>query len=541
MPVSWHQFAVFTFIYNFFLTFPKGTRRGAVKSGTGRRFHQSERAPDLFHAKTTNVERGSNMALGINTNVASLSAQNNLTKSQSLSDQALERLSSGLRINSAKDDAAGLAISSRFEAQVRGLGVAQRNANDGISLAQTAEGALGQAGDLLQRIRELAVQSANDTNSSTDRKSLQAEVTQLQAELNRVADTTNFNGRTLLNGDFTNAQFQVGANANQTINVTLGSARATDIGNYTADTDNGTLSGNLTAAATDVPAGNGTSEANITISGNGATELASYGANATAGDIAGAVNELTAETGVSADAFTEATISGLSAGTFSFALTAENSSAVTISATVEAGDNSALVAAVNDASATTGVTAQLNESGDVLLRSDAGDDIGIADANANVTVTSGDGSTASLLTTGNDSTLVQGEVTFSSSSAFSLVGDNDEIVSSGGESGSLQSVAAIDITTTGGANSAIEAIDAALTSINSQRADLGAIQNRFTSTIEAIATTSENLSAAQSRILDADFAAETAKLSKAQVLQQAGISVLAQANARPQQVLSLLQ
>ncbi len=481
------------------------------------------------------------MALGINTNVASLSAQNNLTKSQSLSDQALERLSSGLRINSAKDDAAGLAISSRFEAQVRGLGVAQRNANDGISLAQTAEGALGQAGDLLQRIRELAVQSANDTNSSTDRKSLQAEVTQLQAELNRVADTTNFNGRTLLNGDFTNAQFQVGANANQTINVTLGSARATDIGNYTADTDNGTLSGNLTAAATDVPAGNGTSEANITISGNGATELASYGANATAGDIAGAVNELTAETGVSADAFTEATISGLSAGTFSFALTAENSSAVTISATVEAGDNSALVAAVNDASATTGVTAQLNESGDVLLRSDAGDDIGIADANANVTVTSGDGSTASLLTTGNDSTLVQGEVTFSSSSAFSLVGDNDEIVSSGGESGSLQSVAAIDITTTGGANSAIEAIDAALTSINSQRADLGAIQNRFTSTIEAIATTSENLSAAQSRILDADFAAETAKLSKAQVLQQAGISVLAQANARPQQVLSLLQ
>ncbi|TBW56647.1 flagellin [Marinobacter halodurans] len=481
------------------------------------------------------------MALGINTNVASLSAQNNLNKSQSLSDQALERLSSGLRINSAKDDAAGLAISSRFDAQIRGLNVAQRNANDGISLAQTAEGALGQAGDLLQRIRELSVQSANDTNSSTDRKSLQAEVTQLQAELNRVADTTNFNGRTLLNGEFTNSQFQVGANANQTINVSLGSARATDIGNYTADTSNGTLTGNLTAAAADDPGGNGIAAGNITVSGNGATELAEFGANATASDIAASVNELTSKTGVSADAYTEATISGLSAGTVSFDLTGENSTAITISATVESGDNSALVTAINDASATTGITASLDDSGNVLLESDAGDDIVIADSSANVTVTSADGSTASLVAGGNDSTRVTGEVDFSSSSAFSIVGNADEVVSSTAESGQLQSVAAIDITTADGANAAIETIDAALTSINSQRADLGAIQNRFSSTIDAIATTSENLSAAQSRILDADFAAETAKLSKSQVLQQAGISVLAQANARPQQVLSLLQ
>ncbi|MEQ5837475.1 flagellin [Marinobacter sp. NFXS9] len=482
------------------------------------------------------------MALGINTNVASLSAQNNLNKSQSLSDQALERLSSGLRINSAKDDAAGLAISSRFDSQIRGLNVAQRNANDGISLAQTAEGALGQAGDLLQRIRELSVQSANDTNSSTDRKSLQAEVTQLQAELNRVADTTNFNGRTLLNGDFTNSQFQVGANANQTINVTLGSARATDIGNYTANTDNGSLAGNLTAASNDLPTGNGVTGANITISGNGATEAASYSNNATASDIASAVNELTSKTGVSADAHTEATISGLSAGTVSFDLTGENTSAVTISATVESNDNSSLVTAINDASATTGITASLDDSGNVLLTSDAGDDIGIANVSADVTVTAGDGSSSASLTAGGtDSTRVIGQVDFSSSSAFTVVGDNAEIVDSSAESGQLQSVAAIDITTADGANAAIDTIDAALTSINSQRADLGAIQNRFTSTIDAIATTSENLSAAQSRILDADFAAETAKLSKSQVLQQAGISVLAQANARPQQVLSLLQ
>ncbi len=485
------------------------------------------------------------MALGINTNVASLSAQNNLNKSQSLSDQALERLSSGLRINSAKDDAAGLAISSRFDAQIRGLNVAQRNANDGISLAQTAEGALGQAGDLLQRIRELAVQSANDTNSASDRKSLQAEVTQLQAELNRVADTTNFNGRTLLNGDFTNAQFQVGANANQTINVTLGSARATDIGNYTVDTDSGTEAGNSTVTSGAVAtADNGIAGGNITVSGNGETATVEFSANATVGDIASQINDQAVDTGVSADAFTEATLTdvldGDSTGNISFGLQGENSSDVTISATIgEAGDYSSLVTAINDATATTGITAKLNDDGSVLLRSEAGDDIVINSTSGNITVTSSDTTSEDLVA--DDSIRVAGEIDFSSSSSFSISDDSGDILSTTAVAGTLQSVAALDISDAAGANSAIETIDAALAGINSQRADLGAIQNRFTSTIEAIATTSENLSAAQSRILDADFAAETAKLSKAQVLQQAGISVLAQANARPQQVLSLLQ
>lgn len=485
------------------------------------------------------------MALGINTNVASLSAQNNLNKSQSLSDQALERLSSGLRINSAKDDAAGLAISSRFDAQIRGLNVAQRNANDGISLAQTAEGALGQAGDLLQRIRELAVQSANDTNSASDRKSLQAEVTQLQAELNRVADTTNFNGRTLLNGDFTNAQFQVGANANQTINVTLGSARATDIGNYTVDTDSGTEAGNSTVTSGGVAtADNGIAGGNITVSGNGETATVEFSANATVGEIASQINDQAVDTGVSADAYTQATLTdvldGTSTGNISFGLQGENSSDVTISATIgEAGDYSSLVTAINDATATTGITAKLNDDGSVLLRSEAGDDIVINSTSANITVTSSDTTSEDLVA--NDSIRVAGEIDFSSSSSFSISDDSGDVLSSAAVAGKLQSVADLDISDAVGANSAIETIDAALAGINSQRADLGAIQNRFTSTIEAIATTSENLSAAQSRILDADFAAETAKLSKAQVLQQAGISVLAQANARPQQVLSLLQ
>lgn len=487
------------------------------------------------------------MALGINTNVASLSAQNNLSKSQSLSDQALERLSSGLRINSAKDDAAGLAIASRFDAQIRGLNVAQRNANDGISLAQTAEGALGQAGDLLQRIRELSVQSANDTNSASDRKSMQSEVTQLQAELNRIADTTNFNGRTLLNGDFTNAQFQVGANANQTINVSLGSARATDIGNYSTFAGGAEL-GKVTqgTAAGTAPASAIDGAQTVTLSGNGATKTYTTTVGDSAADIAAGVNAFTADTGVSAEATTEFSISGIADGTVGFDLTGDNGDTVSISATVAGGDLGTLAAAINDASATTGVTAKVDGSS-LVLESSKGEDVlveGYTNDNSGggtaATLTDANGNTTTV-TDGalTDSARVTGTLELSSSDAFAVSGTANVVDAAA--TVSLNSVAAIDITTATGANSAIQSIDAALQTVNSQRADLGAIQNRFTSTIDAIATTSENLSAAQSRILDADFASETAKLSKAQVLQQAGISVLAQANARPQQVLSLLQ
>lgn len=490
------------------------------------------------------------MALTINTNIASLNAQNNLNKSQGIQSQALERLSSGLRINSAADDAAGLAIASRFDSQIRGLNVAQRNANDGISLAQTAEGALGQAGDLLQRIRELSVQSANDTNSASDRKSLQSEVTQLQAELNRVADTTNFNGRTLLNGEFTNAQFQVGANANQTINVSLSSARATDIGNYTADADGAQL-GFAVAAATAAPANPVAASETVTVSGNGETETFTTVGGESAADIATGINAFSSKTGVTADATTELSFSGIGDGSVSFTLAGDGGTSVSVAATVSGGDLGALADAVNDASATTGITAKV-EDGALTLTNDTGEDIVIgeyfndgADKAADVTPTGG---AAVTLTsdatagagTATDSTRVIGSIEFSSSDAFNVQGSTANIVSAA-KGGELQSVAAVDITTAQGANDAIATIDAALQSLNSQRADLGAIQNRFTSTIDAIATTSQNLSAAQSRILDADFAAETAKLSKAQVLQQAGISVLAQANARPQQALSLLQ
>ena len=488
------------------------------------------------------------MALGINTNVASLNAQNQLNKSQSLSNQALQRLSSGLRINSAKDDAAGLAISSRFDSQIRGLAVAQRNANDGISLAQTAEGALGEVGNLLQRIRELSVQSANDTNSAQDRKFLQAEVVQLKDELNRIADTTSFNGRKLLDGSFTNSQFQVGANANQTINVTVGSARATDIGNYQVEAGGKNLSTVVLSGDGNVPKSEVT-EANITVSGMGETGEAAIGANSSAAEIASKINAFTAETGVTAAATTTATLSGISAGTVAFTLGGGDKTA-NIAATVDGDDLSALAQAINDSTATTGVSAKLNDTGtEIELFHAEGENISIGDwtstnATAN-TATFSVGDTNVKITNGGDedSAVAVGKVEFSSSSGFSIQSDGtaDNILKEASAGGKLKTVADIDITTTEGANDAIAVIDAALSSVNSLRSNLGAIQNRFESTISNIATTTENMSAAQGRILDADFAAETAKMSKAQVLQQAGISVLAQANARPQQVLSLLQ
>ncbi|MDI9245015.1 flagellin [Marinobacter sp. CHS3-4] len=502
------------------------------------------------------------MALGINTNVASLSAQNQLNKSQELSNQALERLSSGLRINSAKDDAAGLAISTRFSAQISGLNQAVRNANDGISLAQTAEGALSETVNSLARIRELAVQSANDTNSASDRASLQEEVDQLLAEVNRIADTTQFNGQNVLDGSFTAASFQVGANAGQTIGVSIDSARANQIGNFSLTTD-GTGS-EAVAAATDPGASTVVDAEDLTLTGSLGTTTVAVGAGDSARSIAESVNAATGSTGIKADASTQARIEGVSTGTVSFDLTGQDGTAVTVSAQVDDSSNvTSLADAINAASTTTGITAELSaDRSSITLTSEGGDDILIADASNNdatdnnvfdVQGLNADGTDSGSAVTladvdntddgsGTDSTRISGDIEFNSSESFTVTsGSTGGLFAATSNSATLSAASEIDITSQSGASSAINVVDGALDSINSLRATLGAVQSRFESTISNLSTTAENLSAANSRILDADFAAETAKLSKAQVLQQAGISVLAQANARPQQVLSLLQ
>ncbi|WP_375182788.1 flagellin hook IN motif-containing protein, partial [Marinobacter sp.] len=320
------------------------------------------------------------MALGINTNVASLSAQNQLNKSQELSNQALERLSSGLRINSAKDDAAGLAISTRFQAQISGLNQAVRNANDGISLAQTAEGALGETVNSLQRIRELAVQSANDTNSASDRASLQEEVDQLLSEVNRIADTTQFNGQNILDGTFTAANFQVGANAGQTIGVSIDSARANQIGSFDLTTD-GTATTAVAAAAAP-GASTVVAAEDLTVTGSLGTTTVTVDAGDSAKTIAERVNAATSSTGVKADATTKARIESVATGTISFDLTGADGTATSISAQIDDASNvTALADAINSASTTTGITAELSaDRSSITLTSTAGDDILIADA-----------------------------------------------------------------------------------------------------------------------------------------------------------------
>jgi len=493
------------------------------------------------------------MSQVINTNIASLNAQRNLNASQGALQTSLERLSSGLRINSAKDDAAGLAISERFTSQIRGLNQAVRNANDGISLAQTGEGALSETVNSLQRIRELAIQSANDTNSASDRASLQGEVNQLVSEIQRIATATQFNGQNILDGSFTSAKFQVGANANQVINVSIGSARANEIGNNQVESNATIGVGTGIAVAGDVTGGNDVAAQTLTVSGSNGSADVAVAADASAAAIAESLNAAVADTGVSASARTELTIENFTAaaeGQVSFTLGGEGSTTVT-AVVSDAADLSNLADAINQSSTTTGVTAELaSDSASITLVSETGDDITFLDAATTGTagpifeVTSSAGDTAALDSSGaTDSVVVGGQVTFSSAEAFSVQSDDtgNTVLASASEGSTLAQVAEIDISSQTGASDAISTVDAALEFVNGLRADLGAVQSRFESTIANLSTTSENLSAARSRIQDADFAAETAALTRAQILQQAGVSVLAQANQTPQSVLALLQ
>jgi len=393
------------------------------------------------------------MAMTINTNVASINAQRNLSLSGNSLSTSMQRLSSGLRVNSAKDDAAGLAISERMKAQSGGLTVAARNANDGISLAQTAEGALGKVGDMLQRMRELAVQSSNATNSKTDREALQAEVSQLSSEIDRVAKTTTFNGTKILDGSFAGGVFQVGANAGDNITVGgIANAKVDSMGKVdyfeatlAIDTDKLDFSVAVTG---------------LKIGTTDLDDLAAAGsASERAGQLVSAINAKTADTGVTA--FLTETATG-----YSVKLLSDKDAAQALAGTA------------------------LTTAGTAAVKTG----LGLATA---VTTTA-----ASTDTKGLDQ---------------------------------------LDISTQAGAWVALEKIDESINQVNSARADLGALQTRFEKSVENIDIQNENIKAASGRITDADFAVETANLSKAQILQQAGTAMVAQANQLPQSVLSLLK
>jgi flagellin len=708
------------------------------------------------------------MAQVINTNVASLNAQRNLTTSQGQLATALQRLSSGLRINSAKDDAAGLAISERFTTQVRGLNQAVRNANDAISLSQTAEGALGEYGNILQRVRELAVQSANATNSSGDRAALNGEAQQLLQELGRISTQTQFNGQNVLDGSFSAAQFQVGANANQTISVSIGSAATSALGAYqfnnTSSPVSGTAlaSGDLTINGVNVGTSTSGSADDIVTAINGVTSQTAVTATATSsitasnsptgrvnlqsGDlvingvnigavtgsanyatqgssIASAINAKTASTGVAAtaNAVTGAITLSSTVGktiaitstngtagasrvenatglevsastatataTLTLAGTKGNSVATAAFANVTNGDtftvgtttfefqsggttgavvgsniiigdtytddaslNTEILQAVNGANigvtaTSTGgtnvtftdnfvgvettashtltdggggaITAVTNTAGSGITEgatvvadgltytfikgATAGNSISLTQTGNNaaalasaatalaaaittnhtglpatnltsntatsaaavVTVSStlkgtagntsvtatgtavGSGVTAAAGVTATDgaytASTTYGQISLTSNKAYQVGGNNPSRAGLSTASSTLTSIASIDISSVSGANSAISLVDGALDQVSKIRADLGAVQNRFQSTIASLSATSENLSAARSRILDADYAQETAALTRGQILQQAGTAILAQANSLPQSVLSLLR
>ncbi len=461
------------------------------------------------------------MAQVINTNIASLNAQRNLNSSQSALQTSLQRLSTGLRINSAKDDAAGLAIAERFTAQIRGLGQATRNANDGISFAQTAEGALGTIGNALQRVRELAVQSANDTNSASDRQALNNEVSQLIAEVNRVASSTQFNGQNVLDGTLSELVFQVGANQGQTISVDGVDARASILGARVSE--GGTVSGaGLTAAVT---------ANDIVIQG---TSIDITGAENT-GDVVSAINDQFASTGVQASLATSVDTgdiaASLSVGTGTDgALTVNGVQVAVANDGADAVDVDQTAANINALSTQTGVSAVVDGGAINLVNSD-GSKIALGGAN----YASG---TAENFYAG----VVLASDVREDDSDFSVTGTLGVVSGSalGGDQDN-ESVNAVSVLTREDATAALRSLDFGLQQVNSLRAELGAVQTRFESTISNLGITSESLSAARSRIQDADFAAETAALTKAQILQQAGTSVLAQANAIPQNVLSLLQ
>jgi len=506
------------------------------------------------------------MASVINTNVASLNSQRNLSASQSSLNTSIQRLSSGLRINSAKDDAAGLAISDRMNSQIKGMTQATRNANDGVSMAQTAEGALSSSGDILQRVRELAVQSSNSSNSASDRKALQTEVTQLTSELNRVANTTEFNGTKLLDGSMGTANFQVGANAGQLISMTGSNFQTNTYGNNNISS-NGVASGATSKAATGSITINGAmGTATVNTKANVAASLGADGVvgggddvaavkGSTAKSIAADINNQTATTGVTASAKTEMNLKMDGGASYSFTLASDNADPVTLSFSVEGSGSSATdyasaINSINAQSAKTGVTAEYDsKNGGVKLSNASGEDINLGQKTGTVNVQNyeadGDLQGTSFAmdgAAGKTTAVVNGRISYDSENSFSI-GDTTSglATASAGASSKLKSVASLDITTFDGAQAAIKIADAALSKVNGQRAQLGALQSRFDSAISNLQTSTENLSASKSRITDTDFASETANMTRGQILQQAGTSMLAQANSLPNGVLSLLR
>jgi len=479
----------------------------------------------------------------INTNVGAVVAAANMATANREIDKAVERLSSGLRINSAKDDAAGMAIMSKMESQITGLNQAVRNATDAQKLIDTTEGGHVEINNILQRLRELAVQSSNDTNTTLDRTFLKAESTQLIAEIDRISAQTTWNGSKIMDGSFTTKQFQLGANANETVSVTVDDASSATIGSYQ-------ISG-----VADTQATNGNDETTVIVSGHIGSATATFTAADSVKDVAAAINLDTASTGVTATAVTNARMLSLSvAGTVTFTLTGDAGTAISVAVT-DVADLRGIRDAINASSGTTGITSTVGSTNaELYLTHSEGEDIAVS------AYTNSGHATATLVLEGRDysnSTNVGGATTMTeggtitataigayqldSIKAFSVVAGGTDMIAAASTTATLSAISGINIGTTTGAAAAITAIDGAIGKINASRSDLGAISNRLDSTISNLTNIITNTESSVSNIRDADFSKETSNLTRAQILNQAATSMLAQANASKQSVLALLQ
>ncbi|MBM7456555.1 flagellin [Oceanisphaera litoralis] len=533
------------------------------------------------------------MAITVNSNISALTAQRNLSNSSNALTTSMERLSSGSRINSAKDDAAGLQIANRLNSQVRGLGVAMKNANDGISIAQTAEGAMQESTNILQRMRDLSLQAANGSNSKGDRVAMQKEISSLQSELTRIAESTSFGGKKLLDGSFGSQKFQIGSNSNETLGLNLASVSADKIG-MNAKGVTGSSIGNIGIAGVRTSSLKfGTGDA-LQVSLGSKTENISLRDGISAAELAGEINSVEGLSGVGAKNVTELQMGTNTTDSDTVDLSINGVSILSGFSLATAADvDTATGALYTEIATKTDALAELKEQGiTITLENNSGttadNRIIITDANGenvdiSMSITGGltDGATATIQsrdedgsTTGSASTITSAAstatVTNSGSSTVTTTGfvdwstaavDNKhsllnvKTVKDGTASGfntaainntatltaaTLRGVDKIDIGTSGGAQSALDVIDAAIGQIDDQRSDLGAFQNRLGSTINNLANVRENAAAGMSRIMDVDFAQETVNLTKQQILQQAGTSILAQAKQLPQAALSLL-
>ena len=501
------------------------------------------------------------MSMVINTNTASLVAQAAQANTNKAMDTAMERLSTGQRINSASDDAAGMSISTRLEANIRGLNMAMKNAADGQSLIDTAEGAMDEQANILQRMRELAVQSSNDTNSVADRMSIQDEVAQLRTELDRISSTTSWAGDKLLDGNFLSKNFQIGAKASENVSVSIGSTSSASLGVHRLD---GTATAQLvTDAASDKTV------TDFDVLGKDGAAEAAVSAGATAKAVAAAVNADSTSTGVTATAVTKARISldAVPSSTVTLNINGGGTKTSLSVSLVSNNDLTNLKDAINAVAGTTQVTATFDgtDKSKLILTEADGDDILLENFSdtgtaTNLSVEAGNYAGTSWATavdavsaaTGANDIVVNGVVRMESSQAFTVSDEESGSTNttaatgyfgSGNDSGSssLTAVSAVNVGTLSGAQSAIAVIDGALARVNEIRSDLGAISNRLDHTISNLSNVVVNTEASQSRIQDADFAAETSNLTKSQILSQAATAMLAQANASKQSVLSLLQ